>query len=228
MTTATKPRPQKTRQTVESRPYRRSDEFRVVASDHSLGYNTPQKAGRRLWLPMFLMAFMGWGVALVLAIVEAGTDRTDLAALQNLNHLVPAFMFIGFLGVFSAITFAVARILGAFRRGGGEVQDLAGAEVQTLKMPGTARAMLGFMAMGMMTLVAGITVSFIAAGTFNGVSPADVTDNAAWAAVASGLRRLGVAFYLTGIAFGLGTIVQVLRFQATRIGEVAAAHGHDH
>jgi hypothetical protein len=228
MTTATKPRPQHTRQTAETRPYQRGDEFNVVASDHSLGYNKPQKVARNLWLPMLLMAFMGWGIALTLAIVEAGTDRTDLVTLQNLNHLVPAFMFIGFLGVFSAITFTVARILGAFRRGGGEVQDLAGAEVQTLKMPGTARAMLGFMAMGMMALVAGIAVSFVAAAAFDGVSPADVTDNAAWAAVASGLRRMGVAFYLTGIAFGLATIVQVLRFQATRIREVAVAHGHEH
>jgi hypothetical protein len=42
------------------------------------------------------------------------------------------------------------------------------------------------------------------------------------------MRRLDVAFDLTGIAFGLGTIVQVLRFQATRIREVAATHGHDH
>ena len=228
MTTATKPRIRHTRQPVVTRPHRRPDDFEVVASDHSLGYNTPQKAGRRLWLPMFLLAFMGWGVAVVLAIIEAGTDRTDLATLQNLNHLVPAFMFIGFLGVFSAITFAVARILGTFRRGGGEVQDLAGAEVQTLKMPRTAKAMLAFMAMGMMALVAGIAVNFIAAGAFDGVSAADVTDSTAWAAVATGLRRLGVAFYLTGIAFGLGTIVQVLRFQATRIREVAATHGHDH
>jgi hypothetical protein len=37
---------------------------------------------------------------------------------------------------------------------------------------------------------------------------------------------MGVALYLTGIAFGLGTIVEVPRFQATRIREVASAHGH--
>jgi len=45
-------------------------------------------------------------------------------------------------------------------------------------------------------------------------------------AAASGLRRLGVVMYLTAIAFGLGTIIEVLRFQAIRIGEVARQHGH--
>jgi len=208
-------------------PVDRPDGFHTVESEHSLGYNIPQKAGRRLWLPMFLMALMGWTVGIILAIVEAATDRSDLDTLQNLGHLIPAFMFIGFLGVFSAITFAIARILGEFRRGGGEVQETAGSEVQTLKMPGTAKAMLGFMMMGMMVMLAGIITNFVGAAAFTGV-PADLVDSTATAAAASGLRRMGVALYLTGIAFGLGTIIEVLRFQAIRIREVAVAHGHEH
>ena len=208
-------------------PVDRPDGFHAVESKQSLGYNVPQKVGQRLWLPMFLMALMGWTVGIILAIVEAATDRDDLDTLQNLSHLVPAFMFVGFLGVFSAITFAIARILGEFRRGGGEVQETAGSEVQTLKMPGTAKAMLGFMMMGMMVMLAGIITNFVGAGSFTGAA-ADLSDSAATAAAASGLRRMGVALYLTGIAFGLGTIIEVLRFQATRIREVAVAHGHDH
>ena len=208
-------------------PVDRPDGFHPVESEHSLGYNLPQKAGRRLWLPMFLMALMGWTVGIILAIVEAATDRSDLDTLQNLGHLIPAFMFIGFLGIFSAITFAIARILGEFRRGGGEVQETAGSEVQTLKMPGTAKAMLGFMMMGMMVMLAGIITNFVGAAAFTGV-PADLVDSTATAVAASGLRRMGVALYLTGIAFGLGTIIEVLRFQGIRIREVAAAHGHDH
>jgi len=207
-------------------PVDRPDGFHAVESKHSLGYNVPQKAGRRLWLPMFIMALMGWTVGIILAIVEAATDRSDLDTLQNLSHLVPAFMFVGFLGVFSAITFAIARILGEFRRGGGEVQETAGSEVQTLEMPGTAKAMLGFMMMGMMVMLAGIITNFVGAAAFTGV-PADFVDSTSTAAAASGLRRMGVALYLTGIAFGLGTIIEVLRFQAIRIREVAVAHGHD-
>ena len=171
---------------------------------------------------MFLMAPMGFAVAFILAIVEADTARTDVADLQTLRHLVPAFMFIGFLGVFSAITFTVARILGAFRKGGGDVQETAGGEVQTLKMPATAKAMLGFMMMGMMAMIAGILGHFIGAGLDPGLGDAQNF------MVSTGLRRLGVGLYLTGITLGLATIITVLRFQATRIGEVAAAHGHDH
>ncbi len=207
---------------VATEPVSRSDEHKVVGSEKSLGYNQPQLAGRKLWLPMFLMAPMGFAIALILGIVQADTARSDVADLQTLRHLVPAFMWIGFLGVFSAITFTVARILGAFRKGGGDVQETAGGEVQTLKMPATAKAMLGFMMMGMMAMIAGIVGHFIGAGLDPGLGDAQNF------MVSTGLRRLGVGLYLTGIALGLATIITVLRFQATRIGEVAAAHGQDH
>jgi hypothetical protein len=61
-----------------------------------------------------------------------------------------------------------------------------------------------------------------------GVTAADVIDSAQYGAASAGLRRLGVVTYLTGIAFGLATIIEVLRFQALRIREVATAHGHTH
>ena len=207
---------------VPTVPLTRSDEFKVVGSTESLGYNQPQAAGRKLWLPMFLMALMGFAVAFILGVVEANTDRADVADLQTLRQLVPAFMWIGFLGVFSAITFTVARILGAFRKGGGEVQETAGSEVETLKMPGTGKAMLGFMMMGMMTMAIGIVGHFVGAGFDPGLGDEQNF------MVFTGFRRVGVAFYLTGIALGLSTIITVLRFQATRIREVAAAHGHQH
>jgi hypothetical protein len=59
-------------------------------------------------------------------------------------------MAIGFAAVFAAISFAIARILGAFRKGGGDVQEAAGTEVRTLKMPLTAKLFIAVMAMGMM------------------------------------------------------------------------------
>jgi len=174
------------------------------------------------------MALMGWTVGIILAAVEAGTDRGDVNTLQDLGHLIPAFMFIGFLGVFASISFAIARILGAFRKGGSEVQNVAGSPVQTLTMPPTAKAMLGFMMMGMMVMAAGIVVNFIGAGSYDGSTAADIIDSASLGALGSGLRRMGVALYLTGIALGLGTIIEVLRFQAIRIREVATHNGHQH
>lgn len=207
---------------------KRADGFTTVTTDHNPGYNAPQRMGRRLWAPMFVLALMGWTAGIITAAVEASTDRADVDTLQTLGHLVPGFMFVGFLGVFSAITFAIARILGEFRSGGGQVQEIAGGVVQSLKMPGTAKAMLGFMMMGTMIMAAGIITNFVAAGAFDGTAPADVIDSAQAAAAASGLRRLGVVTYLVGITFGLGTIIEVLRFQATRIREVAAISGHQH
>jgi hypothetical protein len=228
MTITTVPTPDTRAPSEVTHAVHRDDTFHTVGSEHSLGENLPQRLGGRLWLPMFVLALMGWTVGMVLAITEAATDHTEAGTLQDLSHLVPGFMFIGFLGVFSAITFAVARILCAFRQGGGDVQEMSGAEVQTLQMPGTAKLMLALMAMGMMVMGAGIVTNFIAAGSFDGVNPTDITDSAVWAAAASGLRRMGVALYLTGIAFGLSTIIEVLRFQSIRIREVATAHGHEH
>jgi len=213
---------------IDKTPLDRPDDFKVAVSAESLGYNVPQSMGRKLWLPMFAVALMGWGVGFILATVEATTDRGQLGDLQNLGHLVPAFMFVGFLGVFASISFAIARILGSFRKGGGEVQETAGAEVQTLRMPMSAKVMLGFMMMGMMVMAAGIVGHFIAAGSFDGITPSDIIDSAQWGAASTGLRRMGVALYLTGITFGLGTIIEVLRFQTIRIREVATEHGHDH
>jgi len=99
-------------------PVSRPDSFKVVGSDESLGYNQPQRMGRLLWGPMFVLALLGWTIGLILALVEAGTDRGQVDDLQTLSHLVPAFMFVGFFGVFAAISFAIARILGVFRKGG--------------------------------------------------------------------------------------------------------------
>jgi hypothetical protein len=223
MTTTTTSRPSK----IPLTPVSRTDDFHVVGSNTGLGYNAPQQMGRKLWLPMFALALMGWAAGFVLAIIEAGTDRSNIAELQTLSHVIPAFMFVGFLGIFSAITFAVARILGEFRKGGGEVQEIVGAQVQTLKMQPTAKAMLGLMMMGMMVMSAGIITNFVGA-SLDGTNAADLLDSARYAAAASGLRRLGVVLYLTGITFGLATIIEVLRFQAVHILEVAKGHGHQH
>lgn len=222
MATTTVPTSTSTKPTRHLKSFRRSDGFEVVTSDASLGYNLPQRVGRKLWLPMFAMALMGWGTGFTLSIVEASTSRSSVDDLQTLSHLVPAFMFVGFMGVFSAITFAIARILGAFRKGGGEVQSQAGAPVQTLKMLTTAKIMLALMMMGMMIMGAGIITNFVGAASFNGTDPSDIISSAQYGAVGSGLRRLGTASYLVGIAFGLSTIVEVLRFQSSRIGELAS------
>jgi len=153
-----------------------SREFDIVSSSQSLGRNMPQRIGRALWLPMLLMAMMAFGVAFALAIVRANEVAAgdDIVAIESLRHVIAGVMFIGFASVFAAISFAIARILGEFRKGGGDVQQAAGAEVETLKMPATAKAFILLMAMAMMTV--------IIASVLHLVFAADIENTAASAA----------------------------------------------
>lgn len=198
-----------------------STSFDKKSSTSSLGYSMPHKMGRALWAPMWLMALMAFAVGFVLAIARASIiadfGTADLGA-QRLNHLVPAFMFIGFAAVFAAVSFAVARILGAFRKGGGDMQESIGDGVETLKMPITARIFIATMMMGMMLIVLMVVLHFVAAGNAGTWATESLES---WARSLEGFRRLGVAMYLFGIAFGLGTIITVLRFQSIRIRELA-------
>ena len=198
-------------------------EFDYEVTDSGPGYNRPQQMGNRLWGPMFALAIMAFPVALILSWVRAATiaDATgvpDLEDAAQLGHLVGGFGFLGFLGVFSAISFAIARILGRFRKGGGEIQESVGNDVHTLKMPVTAKIFIIFMMMGMMALAGSVVGHFVAAA---GVGSWSLESVARWAEVLDGIKRIGVAMYLFGIAFGLGTIITVLRFQTHRVAQLA-------
>ena len=203
----------------------RYGEFYVDVSDRNLGLNLPQKMGKALWLPMLLMALMAFPIAAVLGIVRAtAVADGDTSTAVALGHITTGVMFIGFMSVFSAIVFAIARILGAFREGGGGIQETAGRRVLTLVMPATAKAMLLLMMMGMMMLLAGIVAEFalgaIASGAVTDGDAALVQTTASWSAWVEGLRRFGVATYLLSIALGLYTIVNVIRLQSRRIREL--------
>ena len=195
--------------------------FDVETSRHSLGYNLPQRVGRAVWLPMLAMALMAFPAGVVLGIIRADEISTGGAAdtLEALKHVQAGVMFIGFATVFAAISFAIARILGQFRDGGGRLQEAAGRTVETLKMPVTAKVFLGTMMMAMMVIGVAVVLHFVYA--------ADVTSAAASLelseerfTVLEAVRRIGVAMYLVAIAFGLATIVHVLRFQSIRVREL--------
>ncbi len=102
-----------------------------------------------------LRSLMGFAGGLIVAIIRAGelSDNGASDTTEVLKHVGAGFMFIGFAAVFAAISFAIARILGEFRAGGGEVQDTVGTStVNTLQMPVTARVFLGGMMMALLTL----------------------------------------------------------------------------
>ena len=201
---------------------RQKHTFDVEVTAKGLGYNRPQKMGRALWAPMFAMALMAWTVGFGLAIARASIVSDFGAANEGavrLSHLIPSFQFIGFLAVFASISFTIARILGAFRKGGGEIQESARTEVHTLKMPATVKIFMGFMAMGMMVILGAVILHFVVAGNVGTWSPETLSR---WGDVLEGFRRFGVALYLFGITFGLGSIITVLRFQSSRIRQLSA------
>ena len=201
----------------------KSTNFPIEVSDKGLGYNKPQKMGRKLWAPMWVMSIMAFPVALILGIVRSNTisDGESEATIAALGYTTTGVMFIGFTAVFTAVSFAIVRILGEFRKGGGEVQELVSSEVRTLKMPPTAKIFILGMAMAMMTLLIASIIHLVVAAQVSsgGISLASAETTAI---TLEAVRRLGVAVYLVAITFGLATITRVLRFQAIRIRELAS------
>lgn len=196
--------------------------FRYTVSTKALGLNVPQRLGTTLWLPMLVMALMAFPVGVVLAGIRAnevanGGSPDTVAAL---GHFVTAANFIGFASVFAAISFAIARILGVLRTGGGQIQETTGRKVETLTMPWTAKAFIGLMAMAMMTLVGAVVLHIIAGSAIVRGSASALAKSEQWSIWLEGARRFGVATYLLAIGFGLSTIITVLRFQAVRIREL--------
>ena len=203
-----------------------SADFDIVTGDRSPGRNMPQRIGRVLWFPMWVMAVMAFTVGFILAIVKAnevadvgGAWANDTVA--QLSHVVAGFMFLGFASVFAAISFAIARILGEFRQGGGDLQEATGRAVRTLKMPLTAKIFILSMAMAMMTIVVAVILHFIFAADINNTA-ASLQDAEQRFIVLEGVRRLGIAIYLISFLLGLGTIIDVLRFQSIRLRELPA------
>lgn len=198
-------------------------DFNFETSTASLGYNLPQKVGRMLWLPMLLMGLMFFGAGMALGVIRAAeiSDGGAADTIEMLRHLQAGFMFLGFASAFAAISFAIARILGQFRKGGGEVQEAARRTVQTLKMPTPAKLFLMLMMMAMMTLVVASVLHFVFAADIDS-TPASLADAEDRFVVLEGIRRMGIAVYLFGILLGLAAIIRVLRFQAARVRQLPA------
>lgn len=197
------------------------ESFDTATSRNNPGYSAPQRMGRKLWAPMWAMALALFAAGFVVALVRSdalagGGAETTVAALA---HVVPGLTFLGFAAVFAAISFAIARILGEFRDGGGRVQETLGAEVQSLEMPVTGRIFIIGMMLSMVTLVVASIIHFVvASGVFDGSTSIAAAETAAIQLEA--VRRIGVAGYLLSITLGLGTIQTVLRFQARRVSEL--------
>ncbi len=196
-------------------------DFNTETSTKALDVNVPQRAGRTLWAPAFAMSLIGFAAGMILAIVKATAIADGDAVLAaSLNNYGIAAMFFGFTMVFTGISFAIARILGEFRVGGGRTQEAAGSDVKTLKMPATAKAFIGLMAMAMMILMAAV-IGHIVVGVQINAETLSLVDAEQWDLWLETARRFAVQLYLFAIALGLATIIYVIRFQSIRIREIA-------
>ena len=204
---------------------RKHGEFDVTVGDRAPEMNAPQKMGVKMWKPMLVMAVMAFPIAFILGAVRAnlvatGTTTQEAATAAALGQYTTAVMVIGFTAAFSAIVFAIGRILGTLRTGGGSVQEASGKRVLTIAMPMTAKGML----VTMMMLLFAVVVHFILGVVVNSAALDGNTGTigtvASWSTWVEGVRRFAAAVYLVSFSLGLATIVQVLRFQAARIREL--------
>jgi len=265
---------------------------RFTVSSVGQGQTAIQNVANIMWLPMLLMGAMSIAAAVILGIFGAnsssdrggGLNALSKANAETLNTLSRAFVFLGeamllagisfllatilgalrkgggevqeavtssvktlrmpwsawvflglmMMGVMAAIvsfSFAIARILGVFRVGGGLVQDAVGKGIKTPKMPLTAKVFLGGMMMAMMILIFAFAGHIYAAVQANdawtnavGLGGADLSAlgrNETWGTWLEGLRRIGVGMFLGSIALGLYTIMSIIRFQTLRIRELS-------
>ncbi len=152
------------------------------------------------------------------------------ANFETLGQLVPGFMFLGLAMIFAAISFAIVRILGVFRTGGGMVQQGIGKGIKTPVRPLTAMIFIAGMMMAMMILIFAFAGHIYAAvqahGAWINATAPDAPDAAflgradTWGTWLEALRRFGVGLYLVSIAFGLATIIKAIGFMTLRMKEL--------
>ena len=211
---------------------------RYVETDEPPGLTLPQTVGGRLWAPMAVMGIVLVATAFALAVTRSqlSVDLSEeftpvrMANFEALGQLVPGFMFLGLGMILAAISFAIARILGVFRTGGGMVQQGMGKGIKTPVRPLTVLIFLAGMMMAMMILIfafAGHTYAAVQAhgAWINATGPS--TPDAAflgraetWGTWLEALRRFGVGLYLVSIAFGLATIIKAIGFLTLRMKEL--------
>ena len=160
------------------------------------------------------------------------TLATQKAFIEATKIWLPAVKFLGLGMLLGGVTFLLATILGALRTGGGRVQEALGVDVKIIKPPMTAKMFPMFMMMGMMILVVSLIVGIVTASLAYGywnhsiatqLNPsttgllADLGTINAVKLWLEPLKFVGMAFLFTGIGLALATIVEVLRWQYSRL-----------
>jgi hypothetical protein len=157
--------------------------------------------------------------------------------IESTSIWLPRFQLLGMGMMFGGITFLLATILGNLRLYGGLVQEKSGRRVLALKPPLSAQLFPMLMMLGEMVLIGAFVVSIVIATITSDVfgNPISVIDGAGsgsgllgdfqtvktYGAWLQGFALAGLGLVLSGIVLALYTIAQVLRFQHSRIAELA-------
>jgi hypothetical protein len=170
------------------------------------------KMARTMWFPMIVMGPMLVAAGVVTSFVWSNNVGTTTGI--NASGWTQGLQFLGEGLVLAGISFLLGSILGSLREGGGDVQQSLGLNVETLKMPATAKAFVALMATGLM-------IAMVQFGLYLYTLTLDTAaDVAVWWAWLGPFRELGLALLLAGIVLALATIANVLGFQFSRIRSI--------
>ena len=172
------------------------------------------RLARFMWRPSLVMGAMALIVGLISSFVWAD-ESVGTESFRQAGAWTQGVIFLGEAFLLSGIAFLLGTILAGLREGGGEVQHSLGLPVTTLKMPGTAKAFVVLMMMGMMLGIAQFVGYVVAIGFAD--NPASFTT---WLNVLGPLRELSLGLILAGVVLALVTIGNVLRFQFDRVTSI--------
>lgn len=156
-----------------------------------------------MFRPMLVMGGMAVLAGLIISFVWAASVPNTAASAWT-----QGLQFLGEAMLLSGISFLLGTILWAIRTAGGEVQERLGVRVHTPKMPGTAKAFVVIMMLGLMASI----VQFIGY-----IAVAGSDDPAVAFAWLGPLREFALGLILAAISLALVTIARVLAFQFSRV-----------
>ncbi len=183
----------------------------VVVSDGAPAPLLIHRLAGAMWLPMLAMAAMALYGGFALSLIASGNIATDPQLASSQRAWVQGLQFLGEGLVLSGVSFLLARILGALRSSGGDVQTSVGLRVHTLRMPASAKAFVVLMMLGLMVEIAQLVGYAYVAGLSDG------GEIAVASTFLGPLREFGLGLLLSGIVLALATIARALDFQSTRL-----------
>jgi hypothetical protein len=181
----------------------------ATVTERAPGALPVHKMAKKMFRPMLAIGLMAVVIGLIVSFVATGTapNTGALAWMQGLQFLGEGLLL-------SGIAFLLGTILWAIRTAGGEIQESLGAKVYTPKMPGTAKAFVALMMLGLVVSI----VQFI--GYISVAGSSDPASAFAWLAP---LREVGLGLILAGMALALVTIGNILAFQFFRVKKLIAS-----